>query len=323
MAKDAVDLPGRVAACAGDLKRLRDNIQTVFLGKTDVVDLILTGLLAEGHVLIEDVPGVGKTVLARSLARSIDVRFRRVQLTPDLLPSDILGVSVYSTKTGEFTFKPGPIFSNVVLADEINRTTPRTQSALLEAMSEGQVTVDGVSHVLERPFMVMATQNPFEFEGTYLLPENQLDRFMMRVRIGYPSMEHEQRILDSQRLAHPLASLQPVLAAARVIELQELARHVKIADPLSRYILRLVTATRQQEQLRAGVSPRGALALYRAVQAAGLLDGRAFGLPDDVKRLAGPVFAHRIISKTYLQNGDTDTCEQIITQVLESTPTPD
>ncbi len=323
MADGIVDLPAQVAESAEDLQRLRDSIQTVFLGKPEVVELVLVGLLAEGHLLIEDVPGVGKTILARTLARSIDVRFRRIQLTPDLLPSDILGVSVYSTKTGEFTFKPGPIFSNVVLADEINRTTPRTQSALLEAMSEGQVTVDGVTRVLERPFLVLATQNPFEFEGTYLLPENQLDRFMLRVQIGYPSMEHEQRILDSQRLAHPLTSLQPTLDANRIIELQDLSRHVKIAPPLSRYILQLVSATRAQEQLRVGVSPRGALALYRAVQAAALLDGRAYGLPDDVKRLAMSVFAHRIVSKTYLQNGDTDSCDQMIADILESTPTPD
>jgi MoxR-like ATPase len=320
---DAADLPAQVEACGKDLRRLRDNIQKVFLGKPQVVELVLTGLLAEGHLLIEDVPGVGKTVLARSLARSLDVQFRRVQLTPDLLPSDILGVSVYSTKTGKFTFKPGPIFANIVLADEINRTTPRTQSALLEAMSEVQVTVDGVTHPLEPPFLVMATQNPFEFEGTYLLPENQLDRFTMRIRIGYPSIEHEQQILDSQRLGHPLAKLGPVLSGERIRQLQALSRHVKITEPLSQYILRVVAATRSREELRAGVSPRGALALYRAVQAAALLAGRAYGLPDDVKRLAIPVFAHRIVSKTYLQDGDLDTCEQIIADVLETVPTPD
>ncbi|MCH8853369.1 MAG: AAA family ATPase, partial [Planctomycetes bacterium] len=249
------------------LSDLRDNIQKVFVGKPYIVSQMLVGLLSRGHVLIEDMPGVGKTILARSLAKSIDCTFSRVQLTPDLLPSDIVGVSVFNERSQAFEFVKGPIFAHILLADEINRTTPRTQSALLEAMSESQVTVDGKTYPLERPFMVVATQNPHDFEGTYLLPESQLDRFTLRLTIGYPSRDHERSILQKQPDRTILSGLQPVMHAKDVVALQDMASAVKIDDALLDYVMDVAEATRHHDMLRLGVSPRGSLALCRAAQA--------------------------------------------------------
>src|SRR3954452_18043352 len=246
------------------LNRLLENIGSVVLGKPEVIKLAVVALLAEGHVLIEDVPGVGKTLLARALAASIDCSFRRLQFTPDLLPSDILGSSVYNAASGEFTYKPGPIFANVILADEVNRTTPRTQSALLEAMSDGQVSVEGRTHVLAPPFLVIATQNPYEFEGTYVLPESQLDRFMIRLRMGYPVRAEERRLLATHRTGEPVESLRPVLMAEDVLNLQRAVRGVRVDDAIADYLLDIVHATRKGEDLHVGVSTRGALTLYRA-----------------------------------------------------------
>ncbi|HEV8291089.1 MAG TPA: AAA family ATPase, partial [Tepidisphaeraceae bacterium] len=254
--------------------RLKDNIRSVFFGHSRAVDQLLIGLLGRGHVLIEDVPGVGKTVLARALAKSIDCRFSRIQLTPDLLPSDVLGVSVFNNESHTFEFKPGPIFANVILADEINRTTPRTQSALLEAMSEEQVSVENQTLHLDRPFMVIATQNPFEFEGTYYLPENQLDRFLLRITVGYPDRAAEQRIITLQPARTKLDELKPVMSAAEIVALQDKVPSVKLDNALIEYILNIVEATRNDEELHLGVSPRGALALTQACQAGALLKGR-------------------------------------------------
>jgi MoxR-like ATPase len=304
------------------IDRLRDNIRTVFLGHGRAVDLLLIGLLARGHVLIEDVPGVGKTVLAKSLARSIQCKFSRIQLTPDLLPSDVLGVSIFNNQKQEFDFKPGPIFANVVLADEINRTTPRTQSALLEAMSEEQISVENQTLVLERPFMVVATQNPFEFEGTYYLPENQLDRFILRVSVGYPERSAEHRILTTQPGRNALDNLQPVMTAADVIEAQDSVPAVKLDPSIVDYVLDLVEATRHNEQLHLGVSPRGALALTQAVQASAVLSGRDYATPDDVKSLFIPVCAHRVVSKTYLHNGDSHATARVLQTILDQMPAP-
>ena len=304
------------------IDRLRDNIRTVFLGHSKAVDLLLIGLIARGHVLIEDVPGVGKTVLAKSLARSIDCRFSRIQLTPDLLPSDVLGVSIFNSDTKQFEFKPGPIFANVVLADEINRTTPRTQSALLEAMSEEQVSVEAQTMQLERPFMVVATQNPFEFEGTYYLPENQLDRFILRVAVGYPERSAEHRILTTQPSRTALDNLQPVMHARDVVELQDQAPNIKLDAAIVDYILDLVEATRHDENLHLGVSPRGALALTQAVQASAILHGRDYATPDDVKMLFIPVCAHRVVSKTYLHNGDANATARVLQSVLDKVAAP-
>ncbi len=304
------------------IDRLRDNIRTVFLGHSKAVDLLLIGLLARGHVLIEDVPGVGKTVLAKSLARSINCKFSRVQLTPDLLPSDVLGVSIFNSDTKQFEFKPGPIFANVVLADEINRTTPRKQSALLESMSEEQVSDEAQTMPLERPFMVVATQNPFEFEGTYYLPENQLDRFILRVAVGYPERSAEHRILTTQPSRGALDNLQPVMTAADVVELQDLAPNIKLDAAIVDYILDLVEATRHDENLHLGVSPRGALALTQAVQASAILHGRDYATPDDVKMLFIPVCAHRVVSKTYLHNGDANATARVLQAVLDKVAAP-
>ena len=304
------------------IERLRTNIRTVFLGHSNAVDLLLIGLLARGHVLIEDVPGVGKTVLARSLARSIDCRFSRIQLTPDLLPSDVLGVSIYNNETHAFDFKPGPVFANIVLADEINRTTPRTQSALLEAMSEEQVSVENQTIALERPFMLVATQNPFEFEGTYHLPENQLDRFLVRIAVGYPDRGAEHQILTTRPNRTALEQLRAVTGARQIGELQYALPDVRLDGALVEYILDLVTATRQSGDLRLGVSPRGALALTQASQAAAMLAGRDYVTPDDVKQLFIPTCAHRVIAKSYLHNGDARGTEAALKKVLEQVPVP-
>lgn len=304
------------------IERLRDNIRSVFLGKSQAVDLLLTALLARGHILIEDVPGVGKTVLARALAKSVDCKFSRVQLTPDLLPTDLLGVSIYNNQTQSFDFKPGPIFANFVLADEINRTTPRTQSALLEAMSEEQVSVENATYPLKRPFMVIATQNPFEFEGTYYLPENQLDRFLLRVGVGYPDREAERQVLLTRPARNALEKLEPVLTGEDIIALQDETPNVRIASAIMEYILDLVDATRHEAQLHLGISPRGAQALTQASQAAALLAGRDYVTPDDVKKLVIPVCAHRVIGKSYLHNGDNVATTHILQQVMEKITSP-
>jgi MoxR-like ATPase len=304
------------------LDRLIDNVGSVVLGKPDVIRLVAVALLAEGHVLIEDVPGVGKTLLARALAASIDCSFRRVQFTPDLLPSDILGSSVYNSGTGEFVFKPGPLFANVILADEINRTTPRTQSALLEAMGDRQVSVEGNSYPLEPPFLVLATQNPFEFEGTYVLPESQLDRFMMRVRMGYPLPSEERNILTTHRMGEPVESLRPVLAREELLKLQQATRTVRVDDAIADYLLEIVHATRESEDLNVGVSTRGALTLYRAAQGFALVSGRSYVVPDDIKSMSLPVLAHRVVGKSFLQAGEFNASEAIIRDLVDRIRVP-
>jgi len=286
------------------LVALKRNIEAIILGKSDVIDCLLAALLARGHVLIEDVPGVGKTTLARTLARSIDCRFKRIQFTPDLLPSDITGLSVFDSEKHEFQFKPGPVFTNILLADEINRSTPRTQSALLEAMNDLQVTVDGVSHALEPPYMVIATQNPLEFAGTYPLPESQLDRFLMRLQMGYPSRAQERTILSSPRGTAQIEMVTPTLHGREVLELGKQVDGVRVDETICEYILSLAEATRAESTLVAGVSPRGSSALYRAAQALALVRGRDFVVPDDVKQLVLPVLAHRVIPKTRRAVGD-------------------
>ncbi len=303
------------------IQALHKNIGSVFLGRPEVIRLVTTGLLAGGHVLLEDVPGVGKTVLAKSLARSVDVDFRRVQFTPDLLPSDILGVAVYDQSAGSFEFKPGPVFTQVLLADEINRATPRTQSALLEAMNDAQVSVDRTTHPLPEPFFVIATQNPYEFEGTYPLPESQLDRFMLRIRIGYPSAEAERAVIRAQQETHPIEALGPVLTGADVKRLQAAVRKVRLDDAVLDYALGLVRETRASKHLTVGGSPRASIALTRAAQAHALLQGRDYVLPDDVKALAVPVLAHRVIGTGFGGEGG-DERERIVREVAERAEVP-
>jgi MoxR-like ATPase len=313
---------GPPAAPAELFGRLRDNIGTVFLGKPEVIQFALVALLAEGHLLIEDVPGIGKTLLARALARSLDCPCHRIQFTPDLLPSDLLGTSVFHQASGEFVFKPGPLFAPVILADEINRATPRTQSALLEAMNDRQVSVDGRTWPLGSPFLVLATQNPYEFEGTYPLPESQLDRFLLRLRIGYPDRAAEKEILNRHRAGEPIEQLQPVLHGDDVVALQAAARQVRLDDSLSDYILDLIEATRTHPDAYLGGSTRAALALYRAAQSLALLEGRDYVVPDDIKRLARPVLAHRLVAKTLRRGERADAAEEIVTDVLTRTPVP-
>jgi len=277
------------------LQELRQTIEGVIRGKSDVVHLSVVTLLAGGHLLVEDVPGVGKTTLAQAIARCLDCSFQRIQFTSDLLPSDIVGVSVYNQSTGEFEFKPGPIFANVILADEINRTTPKTQSSLLEAMAEGRATIDNQTYDLPRPFLVLATQNPLEHHGTYPLPESQLDRFLMRVRIGYPTATEEKEILRRQAHHHPIEMVTPLMSADDVLDLQEEIKNVRFDDILLDYLMDIVTATRESEMLEMGVSPRGSLALYRAAQALAFTEDRAYCIADDIKRLVIPVFGHRVL----------------------------
>jgi len=304
------------------IEALRANIVSVYMGNAQAVDRLIVCLLARGHVLIEDVPGVGKTVLANALARSIRCTFSRIQCTPDLLPSDVTGTSIYRQDQGTFEFRQGPIFANVVLADEINRTTPRTQSALLEAMSDGTVSAEGAVIPLPQPFLVVATQNPYEFEGTYFLPENQLDRFLMRLSLGYPSPDDEARILQKQPARTSLPELAPVMAASEVLELQRRVDEVRLAQELVDYIIAIATATRSTEDLQVGISPRGALALAAAARATAFIDGRDYCVPDDVVSNVLPVCAHRVISRTYMHQGDTLTTRRIMQRVLESVPSP-
>jgi MoxR-like ATPase len=302
--------------------QLEENIGRVVLGKGDVVRWCLVALLSGEHVLLEDVPGVGKTLVAKALAKSVAGDFCRLQFTPDLLPSDILGSSVFDTKQGQFVFHRGPIFSNIVLADEINRAPPRTQSALLEAMSDGQVSIDGQTLPLPRPFLVIATQNPFEFEGTYALPESQLDRFLIRLSMGYPGRRDERRVLDSHRQGEPVQELEPVIECEQVIALQEAVRGIAFEDSVSNYLLDIVERTRTSDELRVGVSTRGALSLYRAAQALALIEGRSFVVPDDVKRLAPLVLSHRVIFKGFLRAGQREAAETIIRRLVEQTAVP-
>jgi MoxR-like ATPase len=302
--------------------RLLDNVGLVVLGKGDVIRLAVVALLAEGHVLIEDVPGVGKTLLARALAASIDCSFRRIQFTPDLLPSDVIGSSIFHAPSGEFVFKPGPLFAHVILADEINRTTPRTQSALLEAMGDRQISVEGKTYPLDPPFIVLATQNPFEFEGTYVLPESQLDRFMIRLKMGYPTRSEERRVLTSHRQGEPVETLSPVLTADDVLRLQQGVRQIRVDESISDYLLDLVHMTRKSEELHVGVSTRGALTLYRAAQSLALVSGRDYVIPDDVKTLAVPVLAHRVLGKSFLQAGEFGAAETIIRDIVDRVRVP-
>jgi MoxR-like ATPase len=304
------------------VKRLEANMSSVVLGKQDVVRWCLVALLSGEHLLLEDVPGVGKTLVAKALARSVAGDFCRLQFTPDLLPSDILGSSVFDTKQSQFIFHRGPIFSNIVLADEINRAPPRTQSALLEAMSEGQVSVDGQTFQLPRPFLVIATQNPFEYEGTYALPESQLDRFLLRISMGYPSLADERQVLISHREGEPVMDLEPVVECEQVSALQEAVRAVRVEESVGDYLLEIVHKTRESDELRVGVSTRGALSLYRASQTLALIEGRHFVVPDDVKNLAPLVLAHRVILKGFVRTGQREVAESLIRRLVEQATVP-
>jgi MoxR-like ATPase len=300
---------------------LREALGRVILGKPEAIEQVVVALVAGHHLLMEDVPGVGKTTLAKALARCFSGEFRRVQFTPDLLPADILGSAVYSPRDGSFAFKEGPVFAHVLLADEINRASPRTQSALLEAMSEGQVSSDGVTRPLPLPFLVLATQNPVEFHGTYPLPEAQLDRFGMRIGLGYPAAEHELDVLFSQAERHPLESVGAVLDAAEVVALQAEARKVRVERAVGRYVVALAEATRRHPAVRLGCSPRGSLMLFRSAQARALLEGRRFVVPEDVKRQAVPVLAHRLGLETKARYTGVSK-EDVVREVLESVPVP-
>jgi len=304
------------------IEQLQDNIRGVVLGKDDVVRLSIVALLAGEHVLLEDVPGVGKTLVGKAMARSLSGEFHRIQFTPDLLPGDITGSSLYNSRTQEFTFSRGPIFAHVVLADEINRATPRTQSALLEAMSERQVSVDGETHPLPQPFMVIATQNPYEFEGTYFLPENQLDRFMIRVRVGHPDRDTEREILRIQPARTRLEALRPVMTSEELLTLQDAVLQVEIEDAIVNYILDIAEATRRSEELTVGLSPRGSLALMQAARASALLERRNYVIPDDVKSLASAVCSHRLLARAFAHDGATSAAEPVFQKILETIPIP-
>jgi MoxR-like ATPase len=298
-----------------------DNIEKVIVGKRSAVELAVIGLLCQGHLLIEDVPGVGKTVLARSLACSLGCSFSRIQFTPDMLPSDVTGVSIYNQVSTQFEFCPGPIMAQIVLADEINRATPKTQASLLEAMEERQVTVDGKTHMLPRPFLVLATQNPIEYEGTFPLPEAQLDRFLLRLRLGYPELEDEIDILERQQYLHPISELQQVVSDTELIQAQDEIKGVYIAPPVKRYIVDLVRQTRQHPDVYLGASPRGSLALFRTGQARAIIQGRDYVLPDDIKALVKPALAHRVILGPAARLRDL-SADQVLDEVLSRVPVP-
>ncbi len=302
-------------------ERVINSLEKVIVGKRQSLELVVIGLLCQGHILIEDVPGVGKTMLARSLARSLDCVFNRIQFTPDMLPSDVTGVSIYNQQKNEFEFRPGPIIGQVILADEINRATPKTQAALLEAMEERQVTVDGVTHPMPKPYIVLATQNPIEYEGTFPLPEAQLDRFLLRMRLGYPTANDEIRIMDDQKLQHPLQTLTPIASGAEVLQMGEAVRQVYLSDVVKKYIVDLSTRTRNSQDVYLGASPRGSLFLSRAAQARAALHGRDHVLPDDVKALAVAVLAHRIIVSAAARLRDVSS-DRIVQEIVHSTPVP-
>ena len=302
-------------------ERVVENVERVIVGKHYEVQLALVALICRGHLLIEDVPGVGKTTLAKSLARSLGCTFKRMQFTPDLLPSDVTGVSIYNQKSAEFEFRPGPVMAQIVLADEVNRATPKTQSSLLEAMEENQITVDGVTRALPVPFLVMATQNPIEYEGTFPLPEAQLDRFMMRLSLGYPSAADELVVLNAQQESHPLDALEQVVSLEDLLQLQQEVRGVYVDRLVSEYIVAVVTATREHQEVYLGASPRGSLALYRAAQARAMLYGRDYVIPDDVKELGEPTLAHRLIVSPAARIRNVDP-RQIIEEIVEAVPVP-
>jgi MoxR-like ATPase len=302
-------------------QRLRENIQKVIVGKDEVIHLTLAAILCEGHLLIEDVPGIGKTTLARATATSLGCTYRRIQFTPDLLPSDVTGLSWFNQKKQEFEFKPGPIMSHVILADEINRATPRTQSALLEAMQERQVTIDGVSHALQRPFLVMATQNPVELEGTFPLPEAQIDRFLMRITVGYPAEVEENDILDRFRLADPMPELQPVTSPEEILRMIDLRRSIRVVEPVREYIVKVSRATRGHPEIELGASPRATLALYQTSQAWAAINGRDFVLPDDVKYLAPHVLTHRLMISPQAQLRGR-RINDLVSDIVEAVPVP-
>ncbi|MCJ7825297.1 MAG: MoxR family ATPase [Anaerolineales bacterium] len=301
--------------------QLLENVEKVIVGKTDAIRLTITGLLCQGHILIEDVPGTGKTMLAKSIARSIGGKFNRIQFTPDMLPSDVTGVSMFNQKTNEFEFRQGPIVAQIVLTDEINRATPKTQAALLEAMEEHQITVDGKTYPLPEPFLVLATQNPIEYEGTFPLPEAQMDRFLLRISLGYPATNYEVRMLTNQQFHHPLDDLVQVIEIADLLKAQEAVRRVTVTDEIKRYIVDLVETTRAHGEIYLGASPRGSLALFRTSQARAAILGREYVLPDDVKALAVPALAHRLIVGSAARIREVDAVD-VIEEVLEKVPVP-
>ncbi|MBN1661769.1 MAG: MoxR family ATPase [Anaerolineae bacterium] len=301
--------------------RIVDNVEQVIVGKPEAVELTAIALLSEGHLLIEDVPGTGKTMLAKSVAKSLGCTFRRIQFTPDMLPSDVTGVSVFNQKTREFEFRPGPVLAQIVLTDEINRATPKTQSALLEAMEERQVTVDGVTYPMEQPFLVLATQNPIEYEGTFPLPEAQLDRFMLRISLGYPEAIDEMKMLDQQQHTHPVTRIEQVVTAAELIDVQKQIRDVYLDDLVKEYIVRLITATRKHPDVYLGASPRGSIALYRTGQTRAAMHGRDYVQPDDIKALAMPTLAHRLIISPAARIKNVDP-RSVIREILDSVPVP-
>jgi MoxR-like ATPase len=301
--------------------KIIENLGKVIIGKKNTLELVTIGLLGQGHILIDDVPGVGKTVLARSLAKTIGCDFKRIQFTPDMLPSDVTGISIYNQSTREFEFRPGPIVTQILLADEINRATPKTQSALLEAMEEKQVTVDGVTHQLSEPFLVLATQNPIEYEGTFPLPEAQLDRFFVHVQIGYPSLNDEIKILEAQQILHPINLLQAVTEPGEVIKMQEAVKRIHVAPAVKKYIVEVIRATRDHKEIYLGASPRGSLGLFRASQILAAISGRDYVIPDDVKYLAEFVLSHRIIVQPAARLKNI-TAVTVIEDVLQQTPVP-
>ncbi len=302
-------------------KSVKENVERVIVGKSEVVELVIVTLLCEGHILIDDVPGIGKTMLAKSVARSLGCAFRRIQFTPDLLPSDITGTHIFNQRNSDFEFRPGPVMAQIVLADEINRATPRTQSALLEAMQERQITIEGETKPLPRPFLVLATQNPIELEGTFPLPEAQLDRFLLKIKLGYPTMDDDRVILTRFRQTNPLDELSEVVTADELVRMQIACHEIHVTADIEDYVIRLVHATRNHASIELGASPRAMLALYQSAQALAALRGRAFVIPDDVKYLAGYVLSHRIVlkSESYLRGADT---EQLLAEIVDTVPVP-